>query len=398
MAAGKNTHLEHIEDEIINKGTAGGEQAIKILEEMGKFLSGDSGQGTVSVTTKWDGAPAVVCGTDPADGQFFVGTKSVFNKNDPKICKTEQDIRKLYSGALAEKLSASLRYLKDAGIQGVLQGDLMFTNDKNVETINGERFTIFRPNTITYAAKVGTELERQISSAALGIVFHTKYTGDTIATMTSSFNVLDSDFKSGGQVWAQKAEFKNLGNAATLTPGEKSTYDSAVNQARGSLKQTKGILDFIQSGKKTLQVDTEFKKFFNSYVKNGSPVPSVNAAYKDFTVHLEKEYKKAMDKVKTSAAKERKFLELVEHLENYKAKEREFKMLIATYLNITKAKHILVEKMKKISELNLFVETANGDYKVTTPEGFVAVSGRTAIKLIDRLEFSRLNFTVPKNW
>ena len=398
MAAGKNTHLEHIEDEIINKGTAGGEQAIKILEEMGKFLSGDSGQGTVSVTTKWDGAPAVVCGTDPADGQFFVGTKSVFNKNDPKICKTEQDIRKLYSGALAEKLSSSLRYLKDAGIQGVLQGDLMFTNDKNVETINGERFTIFRPNTITYAAKVGTELERQISSAALGIVFHTKYTGDTIATMTSSFNVLDSDFKSGGQVWAQKAEFKNLGNAATLTPGEKSTYDSAVNQARGSLKQTKGILDFIQSGKKTLQVDTEFKKFFNSYVKNGSPVPSVNAAYKDFTVHLEKEYKKAMDKVKTSAAKERKFLELVEHLENYKDKEREFKMLIATYLNITKAKHILVEKMKKISELNLFVETANGDYKVTTPEGFVAVSGRTAIKLIDRLEFSRLNFTVPKNW
>jgi len=398
MAAGKNTHLEHIEDEIINKGTEGGEQAIKILQEMGKFLSGDPGASGVSVTTKWDGAPAIVCGTDPADGQFFVGTKSVFNKVDPKICKTEQDIRRLYSGGLAEKLSASLKYLKDAGIKGVLQGDLMFTNDKSVQTIDGERYTIFRPNTITYAAKVGTELERQISSAALGIVFHTKYTGDTISTMTSSFTIRDSDFKSGGQVWAQKAEFKNLGKAATLSQSERAAYDSAVRQAEGSLKQTKGILDFIQSGKKTLQVDTEFKKFFNNYVKQGRAVPSVNAAYKDFTVHLEKEYQKAMDKVKTPASKEKKLLELLEHLEQYKAKEREFKMLIATYLNITKAKHILVEKMKKISELNLFVETSGGDYKTTTPEGFVAVTGRTAVKLIDRLEFSRLNFTVPKNW
>ena len=398
MAAGKNTHLEHIEDEIINKGTAGGVQAIKILEDMGKFLSGNTSAGDVSVTTKWDGAPAIVCGTDPEDGEFFVGTKSVFNKNDPKICKTEQDIRRLYSGGLAEKLSASLRYLKDAGIQGVLQGDLMFTDDTSVTSINGERFLTFRPNTITYAAKVGSQLEQDISRAAIGIVFHTKYTGKTISEMTSSFVIDDSDFKSGGQVWAQKAEFKNIGSAATLTQSERATYDSAVNQARGSLKQTKGVLDFIQSGKKTLQVDTEFKKFFNNYVKQGRAVPSVDKAYKDFTVHLEKEYKKAMDKVKTSAAKERKLLELLEHLEQYKAKEREFKMLIATYLNITKAKHILVNKMKKISELNLFVKEAGGDYKVTTPEGFVAVSGRTAVKLIDRLEFSRLNFTVEKNW
>ena len=398
MAAGKNTHLEHIEDEIINKGTEGATQAINVLKEMGKFLSGDVSNSSISVTTKWDGAPAIVCGTDPADGQFFVGTKSVFNKKDPKICKTEQDIRRMYSGGLAEKLSSSLRYLKDADIKGVLQGDLMFTDDKETTTINDERFITFKPNTITYAAKVGSQLAGQIESAQLGIVFHTKYTGNTISEMTSSFDVKDDDFKSGGQVWAQKAEFKNLGNAATLSQTERSTYDAAIRQAEGSIKQTKGILDFIQSGKKTLQIDTEFKKFFNNYVKKGVAVPPVEKAYKDFTVHLEKEYQKAMDKVKTSAAKERKLLELIQHLEQYKSKEREFKMLIATYLNITKAKSILVNKMKKISELNLFVKEANGDYKTTTPEGFVAISGRTAVKLIDRLEFSRLNFTLPKSW
>jgi hypothetical protein len=397
MAAGKNTHLEHIEDEIINKGTVGAQQAISILREMGKMLSGDTGAG-VSVTTKWDGAPAVVCGIDPADGKFFVGTKSVFNKNDPKICKSVEDVNKLYSGALAQKLIASYNLLKECGIKGVLQGDLMFTDDKKTETIQGERYTTFRPNTITYAAKVGSKMEREISAAQLGIVFHTKYNGDSLPTMTSSFNVKDSDFKASNGVWIQKAEFKNIGNAASFTSGELQKYNAAVNKAEGSAKQTKGVLDFIQSGKRTLQIDTEFKKFFNNYVKAGQSIPSVEKAYTDFSKHLEKEYKKQIDKLKTQKSQDRKMAELLEHLDNYQKMQNQFKMLIATYMNLAVAKNILVDKMKKISRLNLFVATSSGDYEVTTPEGFVAISGKSAVKLIDRLEFSRLNFTVPKNW
>ena len=398
MASGKNTHLEHLEDEIINKGEEGGKQAIAILREMGKLLTGD-GRSTISVTTKWDGAPAIICGTDPSDGQFFVGTKSVFAKTDPKICKSEEDIRRLYStGGLAEKLSASLRYLKDASIQGVLQGDLMFTNDKKNETIDKERFITFRPNTITYAAKVGSELGNQINAAQLGIVFHTKYTGDSLQTMTASFNVKDSDFKSGGQVWAQKAEFKNISNKASLNSSEKSKYDAAIRMAEGSLKQTKGVLEFIQSGKKTLKFDTMMKVFFNKYIKEGRSIPSVETAYRDFDKFIRGEFKKAIDKLKTDASRERKEAEMLVMIDQYEKMKPQFKMLIASYMNLAKAKHILVDKMKKISELNLFVATAGGDYKVTTPEGFVAVSGKNAVKLIDRLEFSRLNFTVPKTW
>jgi hypothetical protein len=397
MASGKNTHMEHIEDEILNKGTAGAQQAIEILKEMGKFLSGDSGAG-VSVTTKWDGAPAIVCGTDPVDGQFFVGTKSVFNKNDPKICKSEEDVRKLYSGTLAEKLIASYNMLKDCGIKGVLQGDLMFTNDKRTETIQGARYVTFRPNTITYAAQVGSKLGEQIETAKLGIVFHTKYTGASLPEMRSSFDVKPGDYSATDSVWIQRAEFRNIGNAASLSPSELQKYNAAIKMAEGSAKQTKGVLDFIQSGKKTLQIDTELKKFFNNYVKSGQPIPSVDRAYKDFSVHLEKEFKKAIDKLKTQKSQDKKMAELLVHLDNYQKMERQFKMLIATYMNLAAAKHILVNKMKKISQLNLFVATASGDYEVTTPEGFVAISGKSAVKLIDRLEFSRLNFTVPKNW
>lgn len=395
MAAGKNTHLTHVEDRIIIDGSQGGKEAINILKEMGKYLTGNKSGGVV--TTKWDGAPAIICGTDPADGEFFVGTKSVFAKTEPKVCKTNEDISNWYSGVLSEKLKESLKYLKDAGIKGVLQGDLMFTNDKKTERINGRNYVTFRPNTITYAAEKGSKLEKEISSAKLGIVFHTKYTGNSLPEMNASFNVNANDFQSSGNVWAERAEFQDVTGVATLSGGEKSKYDAAVKMAEGSLKQASATLNKIQSGKKTLAIDTEFLKFFNNYVKAGKGIPSVQMAYNQFMYHLAGEYSKVIKKNKTlkaQAAKAGKFIDAIEFIET---NERGMKMLIAAYMNLQFAKNILVEKMKKVSQLSLFVNMGD-HYEVTSPEGFVAIVGGQATKLIDRMEFSKLNFTVPKQW
>ena len=391
---GKNTHLEHLEDEIINKGTKGGEQAIKFLKYLGDFLSG-TGTRKVAVTTKWDGAPAVICGTDPSDGQFFVGTKSVFSQT-PKICKSLADIRAMYSGALANKLAASFSELNGL-VKGVLQGDLMFTDDKNTETIDGGRFITFRPNTITYAVDPKSKLGKEIAAAKLGIVFHTKYTGPTLATMTASFDVKESDFSTKPGVWIQRSEFKDIGGVASMTRAERQKFDAAVRRAEGSLRQTRGILDKLQSGKKTLQIDTELKKFFNNYVKEGRDVPSVDKAYSDFYHHLGKEYDKAIKKLKKLDSQSEKAFKFIEAIEFIAKHERQFKMMIALYMNLQFCKNMLVNKMKKVSELRLFVNMGT-HYEATTPEGFVAISGKTAVKIIDRLEFSRLNFTVPKVW
>lgn len=396
MKNGKNVHLEHLEDEIINLGSDGGKKAIRVLREMGRFLSGEK-NGT-NVTTKWDGAPAVICGTDPSDGKFFVGTKSVFAKTDPKICKSVEDIQRMYSGGLAAKLIDAFTYLKDCNIKGVLQGDLMFTNDKKTQRIDDEQFVTFRPNTITYAAKVGTELEKKISRAKLGIVFHTKYTGPSLPEMQSSFNISDSDYKSTAFTWIEKAEFQDIGGVAKMTPTERDLYEKAVNRAEGSLKKASKVLDKIQSGKKTLQIDTEFKKFFNKYVKKGTNIPSVERAYKEFLYHLAGEYDKKIKTLKTLKSQADKAGKFVDAVVFFEQNEKEVKMLIAAYMNIQVAKNILVDKMKKVSNLRLFVDMGGGDYKPTTPEGFVAISGREAVKLIDRLEFARLNFVVPKNW
>ena len=71
----KNTHLEHLEDNILNTGTAGGIEVVDLLRQFGYVLSGR--KSTLTISTKWDGAPAIVCGTDPVTGRFFVGTKSI---------------------------------------------------------------------------------------------------------------------------------------------------------------------------------------------------------------------------------------------------------------------------------------------------------------------------------
>ena len=81
----KNTHLEHLEDDIFNSGTAGVTNSINFLKSLRDMLTEGDGQSAMKVTTKWDGAPAIVCGRNPQDGRFFVGTKSVFNKQNPKV-------------------------------------------------------------------------------------------------------------------------------------------------------------------------------------------------------------------------------------------------------------------------------------------------------------------------
>ena len=103
----KNTHLEHLEDEIINNGTKGAKTAIEFLKSIKQMLQGGKGGSTVSV--KWDGAPAVFCGINPENGKFFVGTKSIFNKT-PKINYTNAILFN-HGGQLADKLKVALKYL-----------------------------------------------------------------------------------------------------------------------------------------------------------------------------------------------------------------------------------------------------------------------------------------------
>jgi hypothetical protein len=391
----KNTHLTHIEDRIITDGASGAKEAIEMLKYMGDFLSGKPG-GRPLVTEKWDGAPAVICGTNPENGQFFVGTKSVFAKTAPKICYSYEDIDRFYSGVLAEKLKACFTYL-NGKVKGVLQGDLMFTNDKKQESIDGKQYVTFRPNTLTYAAPIDSDVGKQIQQAKLGIVFHTKYSGRTMQGMTAGFNVSDADFQKDQNVWIQKATYQDISGAANMSNPERIQYDNAVRKAEGSCKAASSLLNKIQTGKKTLEIDTELLKFFNNYVKKGQNIPSVKQAFKDFQGHLSAEVDKMIQKRVTSQAQEKLAAKLIGMLDFIESNKAQFDLIIAAYMNIQYCKNILVRQLQKVQALRVFANMGD-KYVVTAPEGYVAVEGQRAVKLIDRLEFSKLNFTIPKQW
>ena len=222
-AAGKNTHMTHLEDLILDGGVKGARQAILALRSLRDMLQGNS-KSAVDVTVKWDGAPAIFAGEDPRDGQFFVAKKGVFNAN-PKVYKSHADIEEDNKGKkdLIVKLKIAFDNLKGLGIKGVIQGDFMFDkSDLKKETINGQKFITFHPNAVVYALPVGSEEAKKVQKANMGIVWHTTYSGATFETMSAEFGRdISSKLKSSSKVWMQDATLDDLSGTATLTKREK---------------------------------------------------------------------------------------------------------------------------------------------------------------------------------
>jgi hypothetical protein len=394
--AKQNTHLEHLEDDILNQGSRGGVNAVKFLRELGKMLS--EPHSNVNVTTKWDGAPAVICGRHPTTKNFFVGTKGVFAKM-PKICLSDADVDHYYSGDLAAKLKTCLRLLPKLNIQGVLQGDLLFTNDTTTRTIGGERVISFQPNTITYAIPEKSELGQRVKKAQLGIVFHTSYSGGpNLLDMTPSFGVDVSRMQNVPGVVVFSSNFTDATGASLFTQAQKRQYDMKVNRAEGSLKQASQFLNILQqTGDGKFLLSAMFKVYFNSYIRKGIAIADTKKVAAGFASYyraaLDKEI--ALKKTATTQAKYRKIQQ--DGLKFIRANERAIYMTVASYINLTDAKTMIIRKLESVKDIGTYIKTENG-FRVTAPEGFVAIKSGAALKLVDRLEFSRANFTVEKNW
>jgi len=394
----KNTHLEHVEDQIIDKGSQGGQNAINFLKSIRDMLAGSSGR-KVNMSVKWDGAPAIICGINPENGKFFVGTKSVFNVN-PKINYTSGDIRRNHSGPLADKLSVALRELKKLNITGILQGDFLFTkSDLKTDTIDGESMITFTPNTITYAVPVNSSIGRRITRARMGIVFHTSYSGRTMKDLKAGFGTVSG--RSGiASVFLADAAYKDVSGSAKLTASELSQFNARLRMAEGSLLKAGPILDEMsKSTSDQLSVAFRLKTFFNYYIKNTqgnmAKVKTLVDMFREYYVSL---LNAEIDARKTDKGKQ-KYKDLLQtNLRYIDRNKQSLYFAIASHVTLQNAKNFLINKLSEIQSIGHFLRTPNG-YKVTAPEGFVAVDRVAgAVKLVDRLEFSRANFTAEKDW
>ena len=391
----KNTHLEHLEDNILNGGSQGGKEAVAFLRSLGKML--DQGSADARVTVKWDGAPAVICGTNPDNGKFFVGTKSVFNKVDPKIIYSEEDVDKIYPpGQLAQKLKDSYKYLSQLSIPNVVQGDLLFTDDKYEASIGGETCIAFQPNTIVYAVPKDSDIGQKIQEAKLGIVFHTSYSGKSLDTMSASFGNIG--VQGNANVFVTSSDFRNASGEANMTPAEKTTYTNLVNKTEGSLKQSSRFLDMMkENNMNKFTLNIMFKTFFNRYVREGRNLIGARNTARDFAAYFSNALDKEIDTKKMKTTKD-KYLDIKNKgLRFISDNQQAIYMTVASYMNLQAAKNFMIRKLQKVSTFGTFLRTPDG-YRVTAPEGFVAIRSGQALKLVDRLEFSRANFTADKNW
>ena len=395
----KNLHLEHLEDEIINQGIDGGRGAINFLQGLRDMLKGNSNS-SVNMTVKWDGAPAIFCGKHPETGQFFVAKKSLFNKT-PLFYTSEQEINDAseLSGQLKEKFLTSFKYLSKLSWNTIMQGDLMYTNDKKMTKIDGKSFITFQPNTIMYAVDINSKLGKTIASSKMGIVFHTTYSGSTIEDLGASFGANTSSLGSSSDVWVDDATYKDVSGNSTMTAKETLKLTQVLSGVGKSFHGiTKKDLQKFMELQSTINqkgAGASYKTYCNAQIRGGSFKPT----YAGYMKHFENYWRdKVVGKVKMEKTKEIK-REIGEQLYN------ELRALNKFITNLTKfmeglvvAKQIIIVALNRVKSIGTFKKTATG-FEVVNPEGYVAIDKTgSAVKLVDRMEFAYNNFTAQKNW
>jgi len=388
---------EHIEDNVLNRGVVGAREAINFLQSLRNMLAGNS-DSKVNITTKWDGAPAIFCGTNPENGKFFVGTKSVFNKN-AKLNYTDEDIDANHAGeGLNKKLKAALAYLPKLGIKGILQGDMMFTKgDLKRQVIDGESYIIFQPNTIVYAVPTDSKLAQSMMAAHIGVVFHTSYTGQTMENMRASFNIDIGRLSTTKDVWFRDASFTDASGSASFTQDETRQITTLLSIAGRTLQSIPALtLNRISSSETIL---TYIKTFNNTKVRQGKKIVDTRLHTLELIRWVEAKLNKDISDSKREETKKKRVAEKTEIMRFFRNNAVQLRSTFDLMNLLVDAKLMIVRKLETIKSIGTFIKTDNG-YRVTAPEGFVAVNRLRgdAVKLVDRLEFSQNNFNAAKAW
>jgi hypothetical protein len=382
------THLEHIEDLIILDGVEGIKTGISFLKQNVEILRGN---GSMDIQRKFDGAPSLIAGINPENGKFFVATKSLFNK-DPKINYTEEDIDTNHGdGGLAETLKVALSNLSKLGIKNVIQGDVMFTKKLlSKQTIDGIEYLTFRPNTIVYAVPYDSPLAKHIMKTEIGMAWHTSYSGTSIEDLNASFNI---DISSHRDVTSVYNTTTNIPVSNVMLSDE--DYNNIMNMINDieadSKKFDKDELTYIG------EHSVEILAYINSKVKIGQTVS--DSMVKGLIDFVTAKYEKDKDRLKSDSGKQKVERQKIKKIQDIRSVAGTLWYVLKTHQAIQEIKRILINKFDMIAGMSTFVETDSG-FKATSPEGYVAVDKLKggAVKLVDRLEFSKNNFTILKKW
>ena len=395
--ATKNTHLNHLEDNVFLGGINGTRDSIDFLRSFRDLLQGRSKQ-AVNTSVKWDGAPAIWLGPHPESGRFFVAKKSLFNKM-PLFYVTASQIKNTddLSSELKKKFLLAFEMYKDVKFDKILQGDFLFENsDLKTTRVDGVEYITFHPNTIAYSIPADSDLGRKIKKMKMGIVFHTSYSGNTIQTLSATAGVRLP--KAPDKVWQIDADYKDMQGSASMTATETKKIDRAMSDLgthfRSVSKQTMDILN-----------DPVIAAFCTTYTNafiRARKTPTPEEAAAGLGQFIMDKFKKEIDKLKTPAGKQRRMdamQAVVKPLSRIPG--HELVSVFHLYYGLQEVKNIIIKKLSSAGFIKTFLKTKDG-WQVTGQEGYVATDslGKNSVKLVDRLEFSYANFSddVIKGW
>ena len=233
----------------------------------------------------------------------------------------------------------------------------------------------------------------------MGIVFHTRYTGDSLPEMDANFDVDVSSMTRTSNVWFRDAEYEDVSGSASMTEKETAQITGILSGAGRLFRQLNpNILKYIQNHK---DVNIQIKAYTNTKIREGRPIENPEAHARGLIVYLKQKFEKELNKLKTEKARLRKQQAQREFLKFFQTNIRQLAQIFEMQNMLIACKILILRKLEQVKTMTkTFIQDDDG-FRVTNPEGFVAVDKLKSdqyVKLVDRLEFSRQNFNAAKNW
>ena len=393
-------HIDHLEENILNKGKQGVIEAISQIESSIAYFVDES---DYKISTKFDGAPAIVAGLD-TNGKFFVASKSAFAKN-PKINYTDQDIIDNHgTGGLTDKLKLALRYLPSLNIKGIYQMDYMFDPQMKIQetpqtidgVVNENRFTTFTPNTIKYAVTENSPYGDEINKAKIGVAIHIEYMVQNGILKVKKYTSAPEEFSPSSTVFV----FNVLANKPK---NAKSSFSKLllkdVQKKKNQVLKLADKVDFSSLDDYTALLKT----YINSEIRAGRFLEDTSISTEEFVNWISGKFVKDIEKLKSEKGKEKKTTQMKNTLSALKKLRPSIKNAFEITKIIANLKNNLIKIFNEITQndlLGTYLEDAPGEWQTTAPEGFalsrVDADGAQITKLVDRGEFSAANFGTGK--
>jgi hypothetical protein len=381
-AQGKDFHIQHLEDLIFSEGFNGAKRAFNYIENIRRMFA--RGQGKVGkVRVKWDGSTNIVCGIDPEDGKFFVGTEQALIVKEAAT-KTKAEIYKFYGydEVVTKQLKLALRYLPSLGIGNVMAGNLLFIEENIlISNVGGRQIYTFTPNNTSYSVVVDSELGNKISQSKIGICFHTSYEGNNLLDMTSTKEANIVGLKSNKNVWIDNDTYKDYTGIASFTPEENARVLIGLRKSASTITKIdpskfNGLIN-------NLEFSEYLKKFVHSNINDKQMMVDPMRLTREFIEFYKERARERNNSTVNDASKQ------IEKIEKFIGDNLNAILgVFSVYKKIIELKLLILDKIKQVENTGIFVKDNNG-YKVNVPGKFVAIGNdRTIVNLVTTIEYS----------